>query len=343
MKITVLVSELRSIMAEIFRVRNIPDEYATFIIDDYIEAELEGHSSHGVVKLLLLDSALKKKTGSPVVTQKQGNYAKIDGNKDLGHISGLLAVKTAIELARVNMNSLVALTNTSRYSRIKPFARMISEAGLVGIIVNNGGPAAVTPYGSSTPIFGTNPICFSFPSVDNGNPYIFDFSTSEKVWAEIRQSILGSRPLPSDCFLDKNGKFTTDPNSAEAVIPFGKAKGYALCYAIEILTGAFVSGKMGLATVDEYDLGFLFLALSPTMFTTLDEFTKSIAVLADEVKNASPLEEGNRVFIPGQRSQELLIGNSDKGSIELDKSVFESLKLMSVSSDGGMESNSRIN
>jgi ureidoglycolate dehydrogenase (NAD+)/L-2-hydroxycarboxylate dehydrogenase (NAD+) len=328
-------------MSDILRLRNITDNYAQFIIEDYIEAELEGHSNHGVAKLLLLDAALSKKTGEPKIIKQRGNYAQVDGNKDLGHIAGLFSVNLAIELANKNLNSIVSLTNASRYSRIKPFARMIAKAGYIGIIINNGGPAAVTPYGSITPVFGTNPICFSFPS--NDSPYIFDFSTSKRVWGEIRQSLIEGRPLPADCFLDKEGNFTTDPNLADAVLPFGDTKGYALCYAIEILTGAFVGAKMGSMSADEYDLGFLFIVLSPEMFSSSKDFIFSVDQLANEVKKSEPLKDNQKVYIPGQRSEEVYNYNLSKGIISLDEQIFERLKLMSKSLDGGFDSNNKIN
>jgi len=342
MNISISIKELKSVMFAILKLRQIPDEQASFIVDDYIEAELEGYVSHGVAKLLLLDAALKQKTGTPEIIVRKGNYAKINGNRDLGHISGLFAVKNALELAKDNMNSFVALTNSSRYSRVKPFARKIAEAGYIGIVMNNGGPAAVTPFGSSSPIFGTNPICFSFPS-SNANTYVFDFSTSKKVWAEIRQSMLEGRPLPSGCFINANGQFTTDPNDADAVLPFGDAKGYALCYAVEILTGAFVSAKMGLASADEYDLGFLFIALSPEMFTSLSTFTESVDRLADEVSSSKPMQNTQRVYVPGQKSKEQMEFNSKTGEIIIDQDVFSRLKQMSISLEGGMESNAKVN
>lgn len=342
MNINISVEELKSVLYAILRLRKITDEQADFIVNDYIEAELDGHASHGVAKLLLLDSALKQKTGEPEVVFQKGNFAKINGNRNLGHISGLLAVNTALNLAKDNMNSIVAMTNSSRYSRVKPFAEKIAKAGFIGIVMNNGGPAAVTPFGSSTPIFGTNPICFSFPS-SNTHPYVFDFSTSKKVWGEIRQAMLEGKSLPSECFLDNNGKFTTDPNLAEAVLPFGNEKGYALCYAIEILTGAFVSAKMGLSSSDEYDLGFLFMALSPEMFTSLSTFTKSVDCLAKEVSSSKPLSNTQRVYIPGERSKAQFDCNFKTGMLTIDNDIFNRLKQMSVSLDGGIESNTKVN
>ena len=179
MKVDVSISDLKVKMLNALNLRGITGDSANFMINDFIEAELDGHSSHGLSKFLLIDAALDKRENHFELTKEVGNYAVIDGHKDLGHVAGMYCVDKAVELAAKHGNSIVALKNASRYSRVKPFAKRIAEHGYVGIIMNNGGPAAVAPYGGTTPIFGTNPICFAFPSNDE-EPYLFDFSTSKK-------------------------------------------------------------------------------------------------------------------------------------------------------------------
>jgi len=342
MKNDVNVETLQNLMYNALSLRGVNKEVADFMVADYIEAELSGQSSHGLSKFLLLDAALQKKEGDAELVKEVGNYAKVDGHKDLGHIAGKLCVDKALELAKIHGNSFVALNNASRYSRVKPFARRIAENGYIGIVLNNGGPAAVAPYGGTTPIFGTNPICFSFPSL-NSRPYVFDFSTSKKVWAEIRQAILEKRELPEDSFYDSEGNITTDPNKADAVLPFGGAKGYALCYAVEILTGAFVGSKMGSKVRDEYDLGFLFIALDPEMFTDLSDFKSEVDSLAVEVRNSRSLTGKEPVYVPGDRSTKILCKNSETNVVSVDADILERLKIMAVSLDGGIESNSKLN
>ena len=342
MKTTISVDELKRIMHNALSLRGISKENADFIVDDYIEAELSGQASHGLSKFLLLDATLQKREGNVELVHTFGNYAKFDGHKELGHVAAYACVDKAIELAKKHGNSIVALSNSSRYSRIKPFARKIAENGLVGIIMNNGGPAAVAPYGGTTPIFGTNPICFSFPSKNNAT-YVFDFSTSKKVWAEIRQAILEKRNLPEDSFYDSKGNITVDPNEADAVMAFGGAKGYALCYAIEILTGAFVGSKMGSRVNDEYDLGFIFIALDPMMFTDLDEFINAVDFLANEVRHSKSIDPNNCVRVPGDRTARLLQENSVSNTIMVENDILERIKTMEISLDGGIESNNRLN
>lgn len=342
MKASIQINELRRMMADALKLRNVDSTVAQFMIDDFIEAELSGQASHGLSKFLLLDATLKNIEGEVVVEKEIGNYAKINGKKNLGHYAGVLCIDKVLALAEQYGNGIVALNNASRYSRVKPFARRIAENGYIGIVMNNGGPAAVAPYGGTTPIFGTNPICFAFPS-KNSQPYVFDFSTSKKVWAEIRQAILEKRELPDDSFYDTDGNITKDPHKADAVMAFGEAKGYALCYAVEILTGAFVGSRMGQQVNDEYDLGFLFIALSPDMFSDKDSFMYEIDNLADEVRASRSISSGGNVYVPGERTAQILKKNKTMSSIQVDDEILDRVRAMSISLEGGLESNNKLN
>ena len=376
MKEWIEISELRKILDQILTLRNIDGIYKDFINNDLIEAELGGKKTHGlgktllldnaierkkeaiindvleaelsgknkvgVAKILLLDDELKNRESNIELVKECGNYALFNGHKELGHIAALTCVDKVVELAKKHGNAIVGLTNASRYGRLKPFARKIAENNLIGIVMNNAGPAAVTAYGGITPILGTNPICFGFPSNDD-EPYLFDFSTSKKIWGEIRQAKLENRDLPSYCFLDEDGKYTTNPDKANAVIPFGDAKGFALCYAIEILAGAFTGSKMGLQVNDEYDLGFLFMAFSPEMFGNLEEFKNKLKALESEIKGSIKNSSTEKIYIPGELSKEKYEKNMKIGKIQVDSEILNRLRKMAISFDGGIENSNKMN
>ena len=376
MKEWIEVSELRRILNQILIVRNIKNDYKDFITDDIIQAELGEKKTHGLGKALLIDEALERKTEamiddvleaelsgkekvglarillldndlknreSPIELVKEiGNYALYNGHKELGHIAALTCIDKVIKLAKEHGNAIVGLTNASRYGRLKPFAKKIAENNLIGIVMNNAGPAAVTAYGGITPILGTNPICFGFPS-NNDEPYLFDFSTSKCVWGKIRQSKLENKNLPKDCFLDTDGRYTLNPDKANAVVSFGDAKGFALCYAIEILAGAFTGAKMGLQVEDEYDLGFTFMALSPEMFGDIENFKNKLKVLESEIKESVKIEGTNKIYIPGEVSKEKIENNMKVGKIQVDTEILNRLKRMATSLDGGIESTNKMN
>ena len=376
MKEWIEIEELRNILDQILTLRNIDGAYKDFINDDLIQAELGEKKTHGLGKILLMDDALDRKKAAIIndvleaelsgkekvglakilllddelknrentveLVKELGNYALYNGHRELGHIAALTCVDKVIELAKEHGNAIVGLTNASRYGRLKPFARKIAENNLIGIVMNNAGPAAVTAYGGISPILGTNPICFGFPS-NNDEPYLFDFSTSKRIWGEIRQSKLENRKLPEECFLDESGHFTLDPDHVNAVIPFGDAKGFALCYAIEILAGAFTGAKMGLQVEDEYDLGFLFIAFSPEMFGDIEGFKNKLKVLETEIKRSVKNESTKKIYIPGEVSREKYEKNLKAGKIQVDSGILNRLRQMAVSLAGGIESNNKMN
>lgn len=342
MNIKVQVEEIRNLMTEALVLRGITGEEAAFIIEDYIEAEIEGHGTHGLSKFLVIDAGIAQRKGQMQVTKQEGCYAGIDGNRELGHVVALHAADLTIKLAKEHGVGLTVFHNVSRYSRITPYARRIAEAGLIGMLANNGGPMCVAPFGGKEPILGTNPICFSFPSTGT-NPYIFDFSTAQKVWGEIRQAIIQKRQVAPNAFLDKTGAFTRNPEKVVAGIPFGGAKGYALSFALEVMTGALIGTKMGTKSRDEYDLGYLFLAFSTEMFTDLETFKEEMDELADSVRNCEPIQPGGQVFVPGEIFADRKYSDRNCADMELELEIYQRLKRMSNSLDGGLENNKLLN
>lgn len=342
MQITVKVDQVKQLMCQAMHLRGISCEDAEFIADDYLEAEQLGHGTHGVSKFLMLDTALKNRGAGVEIVVQKSCFAKLDGHGELGHIAGRQAAQLCISLAKSQGIGIVAVHNISRYSRLTPYARLIAEEGLVGILSNNGGPACVVPYGGKRPLFGTNPLCFGFPG-GKKSPYVFDFSTAQQVWGRVRECIVKDEPLPEDCFLDAQGEFTTDPLQAEAVIPFGGPKGYALCCALEILTGAMIGTKMGSEPQDEFDLGYLFVAISPDVFTDTDVFRQEVEKLAQAIRSCPPMDKNRPVRIPGEASAARLAAREDPTTMELDSDVLRRLNQMSVSKSGGYEDNKQMN
>lgn len=51
MGVTVKIEEIKELMRKALALRGITGEYAEFMISDYLESELEGHRTHGLVKI----------------------------------------------------------------------------------------------------------------------------------------------------------------------------------------------------------------------------------------------------------------------------------------------------
>lgn len=335
------IETLRTLMKRALALRKIDETDADLIVEDHLGAQIEGRLTHGLGKFLLLDAALYEREGAPHVVKRTPSCALVDGRKELGQIAARFCIDLLSDMAHKNGIAMVGMFNASRYGRLTVYGKMLAREDLVGIVMNNGGPAAVVPYNGIDPILGTNPICLSFPYETEG--VAFDFSTSEKVWGEIRQAVLEGRELPEGAFLDKDGNPTKNPNAAEAVLPFNGPKGYALCLAIEILTGALVSAKMGLQTKNQYDLGFLFIAIDPVVFRPLNAFQADLTSLFDSIHDSRPRFESQKPRLPGEGSSRERERVHGTGQVRIDDETFRVLEKMSRSLNTGIESSNKMN
>lgn len=328
--------DIQQQMLAALALRGISSRTAELIVSDHLDAELEGRPTHGIGKFLLLDDALAERRGGPTVAEDRDAFVLVDGNRELGHAAAVFCAELAVDRAARSGAGIVALRNASRFSRLGPYAERIADQGFLALVTNNAGPPAVAPFGSSAPLLGTNPICFGFPGAED--PTIVDFATSKRVWGEIRQAVLEQRALPPGAFLDANGAETRDPDEADAVLPFGGAKGSALCLSIELLIGGISGALMGSQVQTEYDLGALFVALP-----SVEGFRVAAEQLLDEIRASRPRVAGEPVSVPGEGSRMRRERARASGRIQVDPTVLEHLQQMSEGVSGGLSGNAKLN
>lgn len=111
-----------------------------------------------------------------------------------------------------------------------------AEQGVVALMFSNT-PAAMAPWGGSTPIFGTNPIAFACPR-GNEFPLVIDLSLAKVARGKVMRAKVEGKRIPNDWAVDPDGIATTDPEQAlkGAMLPIGDAKGAALALMVELIT-----------------------------------------------------------------------------------------------------------
>jgi LDH2 family malate/lactate/ureidoglycolate dehydrogenase len=199
-----------------------------------------------------------------------------------------------------------------------PFCRRIAAQNCIGIIVENGGPQGVVPFGGRKDVTGTNPIAYGIPT--SNYPIIFDAATAMHAYGRIRQAKEHNEQLPDNAYVDKNGDITTDPNKAHAVLPFGGFKGYAINLLIEVLTTTLVRAKSGLdqPADNQRHIGTFIIVIDPAAFGDIDAFKGVTTKLAEDLLAVPPLNPEEPVRVPGFRGakrQEQFLKN---GTIEIE-------------------------
>jgi LDH2 family malate/lactate/ureidoglycolate dehydrogenase len=196
------------------------------------------------------------------------------------------------------------------------FCRRFAAKDLIAIIVENGGPQGVVPYGGKKDVTGTNPIAYGVPT--NTYPIVFDAATATHAWGRIKQAQQRGENLP-DGYIDTEGHPTTDPNKAVAILPFGGFKGYSINLLVDILSGALVRGRSGLdQPVDSQRyIGTLIIVLDPAAFGDLQEFKNSITKLTEDILSVPASDPSKPVRIPGFRGSERLEKCKTRGFVEI--------------------------
>jgi len=179
------------------------------------------------------------------------------------------------------------------------FCRRIAAQDCIGIIVENGGPQGVVPFGGKKDITGTNPLAYGIPT--NDKPIVFDAATAMHAWGGIRLAKEKGEKLPENAYVDKDGNITTDPEVAHAVLPFGGFKGYAINLLIDVLSGCLVRGRSGLDQPEDSQryIGTFIIVIDPASFGEINDFKDATTKLVRDILAVPPVEPTQPVRIPG--------------------------------------------
>jgi uncharacterized oxidoreductase len=277
---------------------------AAIVAADLVEANLQGHDSHGVqlaprYVLNVLAGKLDPKAEAALV-RRDGPILVVDGGMGFGQVVGRQAMDLAMAAARETGTGLLALRNVHHLGRIGAYGDRAAAAGLLSIHFVNAvtGPAAVAPHRGSQPRFGTNPVCIAIPATaDGGAPLILDFATSAIAIGKVRVAHAAGTTVPAGSLIDHAGQPTTDPGAMYgggprgALLPFGGHKGSGLALICEILGGALTGGGTNQpATPNDRGIvnGMFAIVVDPARFGDLGAFRAEAAAMIAHVKTSAP-------------------------------------------------------
>jgi delta1-piperideine-2-carboxylate reductase len=161
-------------------------EEAGLIADHLIDCELRGLSYGGLPRALSIAERITKlpRRRQPIrVEDKTAVSALVHGGDNVGYLVAWKAMELSIERAKSHGVAIIGANSTWYTGMLSYYAERIARHDLVSMIASNASPW-VAPFGGSEGRFGTNPICYGFPSAQ-GDPIIWDIGTSTIMHAEI--------------------------------------------------------------------------------------------------------------------------------------------------------------
>lgn len=289
----VSIAELLRIMIKVLRNKGLINSDARYVAEHYLTAELSGKTTHGIRKFCWDVGMYEHRVGKPKITRDNSATAIVDGNCEIGPLAARFCAELAIKKAKRSGIAIVGLKSFQRYGALGHITRDIASQGYVGVAFNSTEPFVIVP-GSKSPILGTNPFSIAIPT--NGDPAILDMSTTKLPMSLVWYARSNRQDLPTDTFLDENGKHTTDPWLAQYVEAWGGVKGFNFSFMLQLILGGLLDVRTQDTWNDPYAVGAIFLAINPDFLTSRKDFTRNVAEFIQFAKLQGASRPGNHGY-----------------------------------------------
>lgn len=294
-------------------------------VENIIAAELAGKKTHGLVRCLHLKSWLDKdkvETSSKKlkIISKSANHLHINGNYLPGFYAINQSLEDSINLAKKSKIFLTGVKNLGITGFIGDYARKVTENDLIYIGFHNS-QGGLTPHGSKSDLWGTNPITFGIPS--GYMPVIFDAASSKITWGELMLSRLKGKKLSDNVAIDKNGNITLDANKAVSLLPFFGRKGSGFAMMVELLAGVLTGSGVGDSIPGGW--GSFYILIDPSLFKPINVFKKDVDVMIKELKSLPRAKGVKEIYFPGEQSGKLRKQSLKSGIIDVDEEIYNTI------------------
>ena len=318
------IDQARSLLETVMQRQGHSVEESVIIADHLMDSELRGLRQGGLARAISISERLARSgTGrqSMRIEHETGVSARIDGGDNVGYLVGRRATELALDKVKAHGISIVAAHNTWYTGMLSYYAEMAVAADKVVMIASNA-TAWVAPHGATEGRFGTNPMCFGFPS--QGNPVIWDIGTSKIIHADAMLARRLGKPISEDVAYNAQGQLTTNPAEAlsGALMAWGGAKGSGLGLVVQLL------GIMAGSTVIPQDLsgfGFLIIMMDPGLLGPGEDFRAKVSEYVDWVHTARPVDPQVPVRVPFERSIQDRAQRIAEGFVEVPEVIHTSL------------------
>lgn len=329
----VMYEDLKKEFQRVLTSRGFSEKNASDAATVFAQNSLDGIYSHGINRFPRVVEYLDKGEIDPNVVAtcelSMGAIERWDGHRGFGPLNAKQAMDRACELAKEYGIGMVALGNNNHWMRGGSYGWQAANQGCIGICWSNTMPN-MPAWGGKDRKIGNNPLIFAVPK-SNGEHVVVDCAVSQFSYGKIEEARLKGQQLSVPGGYDEEGNLTTDPGAIEKtwrVLPMGYWKGSGISILLDlistVLTNANSVAKIGTFD-DEVGLSQIMIAIDPGKFNDVATTDKIVEELVADIRSSEPVEEGGRIFYPGERELNTRHENSEKG-IPLIEEVWEKVK-----------------
>jgi uncharacterized oxidoreductase len=292
--------EVRRWVEELLALLATPYVVANAVARNLLAADVAGYPSHGIGMLpTYLDQIASGDLVAdavPDMVEERPAHLTVDGKSGFGHYAMEWALDAALTRAEREGVCAVNIIRCGHVGRLGGYVADRSAAVLacVGTVADLD-DALVAPLGGREALLGTNPIAFGFPGE---RPFVLDMSTSSMAYYQLVRVAERDGTVAAGVVQDAKGTPTTA--AAEilrggTMLPFGGHKGYGLSIMAGLLGGLATRGTGPAIN------GVFLLVLNENLFGG-----PASAAALDRLRSAEPVDAGQPVRVPGDRSWKAL-------------------------------------
>lgn len=326
---TISITDLEVLCADVLSEAGLREAEIQETIAHYIENEMCGKASHGVIRVIESYKALKKEgitDLNPKMEVDNGSMVSINAQRRLAPLACNYATQTAMKRAKIHGIAMVGIHNyIGSAGAMSYYLRRITEDKKLAIMGCNSNAMVAAPEGKD-PLIGTNPVGIGIPAYEDNAAIIADFATTELAYGKIAVMDLKGQDIPHGLMIDKDGNPSNDPEDAfeGAMLPFAGYKGFSLGLMVEMLA-AFVGATPH--NTDSYTYkndGLFIIALDPAKMYG-EQYLRQVSKSLSFIHTSAPLPNTERVSVPGDRAAEALKTALDSGTVDVPDETLEKL------------------
>jgi uncharacterized oxidoreductase len=290
----------------------VPEADAAIVAEELANANLVGHDSHGVMRLVQYVEFIRDGYAHPgadfEVVQDGPTLAVIDGRFNFGQVTTRAALQLGIAKAREMGTATILMRNCNHIGRLGAYTHEAAINGMVALMaVNAPGPGGVAPFGGMERRLGTNPLSIAAPA--RGDALVLDMTTSATAEGKLRVAKQKGEMVADGLIIDGHGKPSCDPNAYYnkpfgSILPLGGAlmghKGFGLSVMIDVLCGILSNSGVCRTDLPRGANGVWLQLLEIERFLPRADYDRWMDCYIDSLKNCPRLPGVNEILMPGE-------------------------------------------
>ncbi len=305
------VDQLRRLGTDILTAAGATPDEAAIVSEELASANLVGHDSHGVMRLMQYVEFIRDghivPGREPEVVREGAAFLVVDAHFSFGQVVASWTFDKLRQKAKDCGAADAFIRNCNHVGRLGSYTEKAADEGFAALMsVNAPGPGQVAPFGSMERRMGTNPISMAAPG--NSGAIVLDMTTSATAEGKLRVAHQSGVMVPEGWIIDGAGNPSINPGDYYAtpngcILPLGGAlahKGFGMSVMVDIFSGILSGSGVGRTDLPRGANGVWMQLMDIEQIVGRDEYDRWMKTYEQHIKSAKKRPEVEAILFPGE-------------------------------------------